>query len=196
MKNKSALVVIDFINEIVHVEGQVAKGGNAKFIAEHQVIQHANQAIAIARDAKIPIIFVKVGFSKGYPECPIHSPIFGSAKQNNLFQLNTWSTEYHPDLDFRPGDISIVKRRVSAFYNTDLEAILRAQGIDTVILCGVSTAMAIDHTARDAHDRDYNVIVLKDACAAMDQTHHDAALLVINRLGKIIQTQDFAGALS
>lgn len=194
MKNKPALLVIDFINDIVNLESKVAP--NAAFAAEHRVIEHANQAISTARQAKIPIIFIKLGFSQGYPECPESSPIFAGAKQNNLFQLGTWSTDYHPDLDVRETDISLIKHRVSAFYGTDLETILRAQGIDTLILTGVSTAMAIDHTVRDAHDRDYQVIVLEDACAAATQAHHDAALLVIGRICKIIKTNGLPGELT
>lgn len=193
MNNRPALLVIDFINDIVNLESKVAP--NAAFAVEHQVIEHANQAIATARQTKIPIIFVKLGFSQGYPECPETSPIFAGAKHNHLFQLGTWSTEYHPDLDVRETDTSLVKHRVSAFYGTDLETILRAQDIDTLILTGVSTAMAIDHTVRDAHDRDYKVIVLEDACAAATQAHHDAALLVIGRICKIIKTNELPGEL-
>lgn len=188
MKNKPALIVIDFINDIVNQESPIA--AHAAFVAEHHVIEHANHAITIARELQIPIIFVKLGFSKGYPECPNSPSIFTAAKENNKFQLGTWSTEYHPDLDFRENDISIVKHRVSAFYRTELDLILRTHDIDTVIIAGVSTAMTIDHTARDAHDRDYHVLVLADACGAATQELHDAALLVMNRICKIVNIQE------
>lgn len=188
MKHKYALIVIDFINDIVNLESKTAS--SAKFVAEHGVIAKANEAIALARTANWPIIFVKVGFSQGYPECPPDSPVFSAAKQHGMLQIGAWGTEYHPDLDIRPDDISIIKRRVSAFYNTDLETILHAQGIDTVVLCGVSTAMTIDHTVRDAHDRDYQVIVLADACGAPDQARHDAALLLVKYLSKVMTVKE------
>ena len=194
MKNKPALLVIDFINDIVNLESKIAN--NAKYVADHRVIQHANQAIAIARELKIPIIFVKVGFEKGYPECPPNSPVFSAAKLHGVFQLGTWSTDYHPDLDFRTDDISITKNRVSVFYSTNLEVILHAQDIDTLILTGVSSAMAIDHTARDAHDRDYNVIVLADACGAPDQARQDAAMLLLQHIGQVIKVSELKGELA
>ena len=196
MNNKPALLVIDFINDVVSLESKIAGAGNAAFAAEHQVIERANQAIELARAAKIPVIFIKLGFSQGYPECPPQSPMFGGLKDKGLLQLGTWSSDYHPDLAIRVEDISVVKHRVSAFYNTDLESILRAQGIDTVIIAGVSTAMAVEHTVRDAHDRDYQVIVLSDACAAVNQAQHDAALMLMGRLCKIIKTTELTGELS
>lgn len=193
MKHKSALIVIDFINDIVHLEGKMP--AYAAFMVKHRVIEHANQAIAIARAAQLPIIFVKVGFTEGYPECADHSYVFAAAKENNILQLGSWGTEYHPQLDFQNRDLSIVKHRVSAFYNTDLELILRSQNVNTVILCGVSTAMTIDHTARDAQDRDYRVIVLEDACGAENLENHHAALMMVKKVSQVLKTQDLTKEL-
>jgi len=183
-KMKKLLLVIDFINDIVDANGKL--GANfAPFIQKHAVLQHANQAIAHARKQDILIAHVKVGFSHNYVECPLHSPIFGSAKKFGALLLNTWGTEFHPDIDVQPQDHVLVKHRVSSFYNTDLECVLRAHRIEEIIITGVSTDMAVELATREAHDRDYIVTVLKDACGAHSAEKHQASIDNLSRVAQI-----------
>lgn len=187
-KPRAALLVLDFINDIVHPNGKIA--GSAAFIKEHAVIENANKVISFARFNNIPVIFVKVGFSANYLECPERSPIFGGAKQKNALKLNEWGTEFHELLDVQPNDMIITKHRVSAFYATDLEAVLRPNHIDTLLITGVSTDMAVQTTAREAHDRDYKVIIVADACASGSAEIHESALKLLQRVATIINTSD------
>lgn len=177
---KTILLVIDFINDIVHPDGK--RSAVAAYVAENQVIKHANETIAIAREKGIPIVHVKVGFSPSYIECPLHSPLFGKSKQDKALQLGEWGTEFHTEMDVQANDTIIVKHRVSSLYATPLEAILRANQIDTIIVCGVSTNMAVDTTTRELHDRDYKVIVVKDACGASNVEAHEASLATLKRI--------------
>lgn len=128
---------------------------------------------------------MKVGFSDNYIECPKKSPVFSKAPENGVLKLGEWGTEFHDDMDVRPEDKIIIKHRISALYNTDLETVLRANGVETLYICGVSTNMAVELTAREAHDRDYQVVVISDACASMDEVGHQAALKVLGRIAKI-----------
>jgi nicotinamidase-related amidase len=185
MKN-TALLVIDFINDIVHPDGKII--ATATFVEKHYVIENANRVIAFAREHKIPIAFVKVGFSESYLECSAHSPLFGQAKEFKVFQLNTWGTEFHEKLDVKPSDFVIIKNRVSAFYATSLEPFLRANRIQNIILTGVSTDMAIQSTAREAHDRDYEVIIISDACGTGLKESHDFTLRELQRISFITTT--------
>ncbi len=177
---KAILLVIDFINDIVHPDGK--RSATAPYVADNHVMQHANEAIAIARKKNISIIHVKVGFSPSYIECPLHSPLFGTAKESNALQLGKWGTEFHEEMNVQEGDTVIVKHRVSALYATPLETILTAKQIDTVIVSGVSTNMAIDTVTRELHDRDYKVIVVKDACGAATLEAHAATLATLERI--------------
>lgn len=183
----SALLVIDFINDIVHPKGKITRC--AERIIKNKVITRANQAIAHARKKSWPIIFVKVGFHTGYLECPKHSPLFGLAPAHEALLLNSWGTEFHEDLDIKPMDMKMIKHRVSCFYATPLEAILHAQAINTLLLIGVATNMTIEHTARDAHDRDYAVIVIQDACETASKEAHEAALENLGRIAQVIDTE-------
>ena len=82
---KTVLLVMDLINDIAHPKGKIARSSG--YIEKHQVIDKANRLIKWARGKDIPIGFVTLGFSKGYPECPKHSPIFGKAIENQALQL-------------------------------------------------------------------------------------------------------------
>jgi len=177
---KTLLLVIDFINDIVHPDGK--RSATAAYVAEYEVMQQANKTIAIARQKNIPIVHVKVGFSANYIECPSNSPLFSKAKQDNALQLGTWGTEFHQQMDVREKDTIIIKHRVSALYATPLESILRANQIDTVIVSGVSTNMAVTTVTRELHDRDYKVIVVKNACGAATLEAHQATLNALSRI--------------
>jgi len=80
-----------------------------------------------------------------------------------------------------PGDIEIEKIRFDSFIETALDAQLRARGIDTLIITGVSTDCCVDSTARSAFQRDYDVFVVADACAASSPHLHYGALAALER---------------
>lgn len=186
---RTLLLTLDYINGIMHPDGKFAT--SAKMAKEQKVIEKANQAIAWARNNKVLIAHVKVGFPESYANCPRHSPLFGSLPEQKALMLGTWETEFYANLDVRSEDTIIIKHRVSAFYNTDLETLLRANQIETLILCGVSTNYAVEMTAREAHDRDYQVITIKDACAAnTPESHEQAFALALSRLTKVLNAAD------
>jgi ureidoacrylate peracid hydrolase len=183
MKTKALLLVIDFINDIVHPKGKVPSC--AEYVEKYQVMENVNQAIHWARKQHFPVVHVKVGFNQNYEECPEHSPLFSGAKQHGALKLGEWGTEFHEKIDVNKADLVIIKHRVSALYATPLAAILGAQQINTVIVTGVSTNMAVETITRELHDRDFNLIVLEDACGAATREIHEASLKTLARIAKI-----------
>jgi len=185
----SLLLIIDFINEIVNPKSKA--GVCANYVKRYNVIKKTNQAIQYACDKNIPIVFVKVGFSDDYKECPRNSPMFGKLPELGLLKLSSWGCEFHPDLAVTENDQVIVKHRVSAYYNTKLPDILKEKNIDTVVISGVSTNMTVELTSKELHDRDYNVIVLEDACGAADETIHQASIQTLQRLTKVMLVEEW-----
>ena len=96
----------------------------------------------------------------------------------------------------REGEPNVVKHRVSPFVSTDLETLLRANGIDTLVLAGVHTSGVVLSTVRHAGDLDYRLVVVRDCCADPDAELH-AMLLdrVIARQAAVVTTAELAGAL-
>ncbi|MET0252371.1 MAG: cysteine hydrolase, partial [Novosphingobium sp.] len=85
----------------------------------------------------------------------------------------------------------IVKHRVSPFYGTTLEPILRAHAIERLVLCGVSTNGVVHSGARDGHDRDYECIILEDCCAGVTPDEHDHAIACLGRYARVISSDRF-----
>ena len=181
---KTILLVMDMINDLVSEAGP---GANTyvPLMRERNVIENTRAAIASARHAGVRVGYVRVGFSPDYRECPPNSPIFSAARQNKRFMLGTPGTQVHAALTPQEGDFDIVKHRVSPFYGTALEPILRANAIERLILCGVSTNGVVHTGAREGHDRDYECIVLEDCCAGATKDEHEKALACVARFATI-----------
>jgi nicotinamidase-related amidase len=178
---RSIYLVLDMENDLVAETGPNGKGPLGQQVQGRGIIPRTAAAIAKARAAGVPIGYVRVGFSPDYREAPDTSAIFNGAKQHGLFKLGSWGTEVHEALAPQPGDFDIVKHRVSPFYATNLEAILRAHRIERIFCSGVSTVAVVQGTVRDAHDRDYVVTVLEDCCASGTIEDHDAAIRTLQR---------------
>lgn len=191
MANAAMLLVMDMINDLVHDDGP------SRYKAElqrRQTLARTAALMASARAGGVRIGFVRIGFSADYRECPPNSPIFSGAREAGLFKLGTWGTEIHPALAPQQGDADIVKHRVSPFYGTSLEPLLRANDIRRLYLCGVSTIGVVASGTREGHDRDYEIIVVDDCCCASSQAEHDAGMATLKRFGKFAQSTDVAFA--
>jgi nicotinamidase-related amidase len=181
---KTILLVMDMINDLVHPDGPNAKTyvacGMAKGLYENTVA-----AIAKARAAGAAVGYVRVGFSPDYRECPPASPIFSRAREAGLFKLGSWGTEVFSGFSPQPGDFDIVKHRVSPFYGTNLEPILRANAFQRLVLCGVSTNGVVQAAVREGHDRDYACTILEDCCCGATEDEHNFALAGLRRYAEI-----------
>ena len=187
---KTLFLVMDMMNDIVAEDG-FNKATYGVQVKTRNVLANTAAAIAAARAAGAQVGYVRVGFSPDYRECPPASPIFSGARANGIFQLGTPGTEVHPAVAPREGDFDIVKHRVSPFYATSLEAILRANGIERIVMCGVSTNGVVHSGAREAHDRDYEVVILEDCCAGVTPDEHMHAIACLGRYGTILNSTEF-----
>ncbi len=178
---RSIYLVLDMENDLVAEDGPNGKTPLGEQVRGRGIVAKTRTAIAKARAAGVPIGFVRVGFSPDYREGPSTSPIFSAARQHGLFRLGTRGTEVHAELAPQPGDFDIVKHRVSPFYGTNLEPILRAHRVERLFLSGVSTVAVVQAAVREAHDRDYVCVVLEDCCASASAEDHEAAIRVLQR---------------
>jgi nicotinamidase-related amidase len=187
MPKRSIYLVMDLINDIVSESGPNAKTFGVE-VARRAILDKTVAAMGKARAAGVAIGFVRVGWSPDYREWPARSPQFGPAKEKGLFKLGTWGTELHDRIKSaaRPGDFDVVKHRVSPFYGTNLEPVLRAHRIERIFMSGVSTNYVVQACAREAHDRDYEVVILEDCCCALSQDEHDWAIKGLSRPARIV----------
>lgn len=104
--------------------------------------------------------------------------------------------EFVPEIGPKPGDHVVRKRQWGAFYGTDLDLQLRRRGIDTIVLCGISTNFGVESTARDAYERGYNQIIVEDACSGRGAEDHAFPFRAIfPRIARVRSTADVLKAL-
>jgi nicotinamidase-related amidase len=175
-----ALLVLDLINELVHPDARYSHVCLAH-ATERGTLQRAAVAIQRARAAGIPVIYVVLAFSQHYEDWPRDSVLFGPPDPDRRFAEGGWGVQVHELVAPQPGDDIVYKRRISPFYGTPLELLLRQRGIDTLLLTGVATDLVVLSTAREAHDRGFQVEVLEDATATEDDELQEAALTMLDR---------------
>ena len=161
-REHTALLIMDYQNEVVARFGAANPG----------LLERAASVLGAARSVGLPIIYVVVRFRAGYPEISPRNPSFARIREAGTLREGTPGAEIHPQVAPRPEDVIVVKRRVGAFSTTDLETVLRAQGLTTLILLGIATSGVVLSTVRWAADMDYNLIVVEDCCADSDEEVH------------------------
>jgi nicotinamidase-related amidase len=184
-ENLTALVAIDFVNEIVDPKGKLSGKGYADFLSRHGTLDRVEQLLSRVRGASVPLIHVRVGFSADYREQPEQSPLFGPARKNGIFTLGAWATAFHPKAAPLADETVLLKHRVSAFYGTPLDLVLRNTGVRRLLIAGVATDLAVQSAARDAHDRDYVVTVVSDCCASATDRDHEDALRLLSKVAGV-----------
>jgi len=97
----------------------------------------------------------------------------------------TASSALHPNVEVQAGDIVLNKPQFGAFSSTGLESILRARGIDTVVIGGIATNFCCETTAREAHAREFRVMFLKDGTATFDMPDTDGGVIPVTEVQRI-----------
>ncbi|MGA2469241.1 MAG: isochorismatase family cysteine hydrolase [Solirubrobacteraceae bacterium] len=156
---RTAMLVMDVQPEIVERLG------------DSELVGRVAQAAAAARAAGVRVIFVKVGFREGYPEISPRSATFSRIAELGGF-VEGVSSDVHPAVAPRPGEVVVTKRRVSAFAGSDLDVVLRAGGIQSLVLSGIATSGVVLSTLRQAADLDFSLTVLSDGCSDADEEVH------------------------
>ena len=109
---------------------------------------------------------------------------------------NDW-TEIVAEIGPKPGDLVITKRQWGAFYGTELDLEFRRRGITTIVLCGISTNIGVESTARFAYELGYNQIFAEDAMSALSAEEHMLTVTkIFPRIGLVRKTGDILADLS
>jgi nicotinamidase-related amidase len=200
-KGKTAILVMDCQNDIVHEQGKVGGsltgGAMPRIIKEKNILGNIKKLMAAGRAAHVPIIHVRHAYRPDYADLPGNVKIFQGMKQMQALQDGTWGAEIHVDLKPEPSDFVITKTRVSAFYASPLEGILQAQGITHLVLTGIATDGVVEGTARDGADRGYAIIIPDDCCAGTTEEAHRVILGgILSFLTTVCKADEVAAALS
>ncbi|MGS2809305.1 cysteine hydrolase family protein [Nocardia sp. MW-W600-9] len=178
------LILIDLINEMVDPRGKLASKGYAEF-ARSAGVPDAVDAWRRSNDVD-RVIHVGLEFRTDYADAARKSLLLGKAPEFGVAKHGEFGAEFVDWAAPKNDDIVIRKQRISAFFGTDLDVVLRSLGATTVTIGGVATDLAVSSAARDAHDRDYEVRVAQSVCVAATKEDHQAALQHIAKFATIV----------
>ncbi|WP_341910672.1 isochorismatase family cysteine hydrolase [Polaromonas sp. YR568] len=194
---KIALIIVDLQNDFLAPEGAYARGGAASAAAR----ELPGRVAGVARALKAGGGLVAASQFTLWPDAqdePMISPHLkalrpflrrGDFAPGSTGQANV--AELQPLID-----VSVCKVAYSAFFNTQLDWVLRHAGIDTVAVCGIVTNGGVASTVRDAHMREYHTIVLSDGCAAFKPDVHATALTDMGTIAQVMRCEEFIQSLS
>lgn len=191
---ENALVLIDFINDIVAPGGKLSGKGYADFAARHGTLPRVAELLTHVRRRDCAVIHVRIGFSSDYREQPKGSPLFGHASKLGALQLRTWGTDFHAAAQPLAGESVLTKHRVNAFVGTPLDTLLRNHGVKRVAFAGCSTDVGVQTAVRAAHDLDYACTVIGDCCMAPSDEDHEQTLRMLAKVAEVTTLAQFQAA--
>ncbi|MCC3703556.1 hydrolase [Rouxiella badensis] len=158
-----------------------------------QVLDKATELKTRFNKLGAPVFMVRVGWSATFDEA-LKQPTDISAGGGSLPE-DWW--EFPEQLNVTDKDLLVVKRQWGAFYGTDLELQLRRRGIKTVVLCGISTNIGVESTARNAWELGFELVFAEDACSAHNADHHGSSInFIFPRIGRVRSTDEVLAAIA
>jgi nicotinamidase-related amidase len=171
----TALLLVDLQNDNAHPDGAYASFGAADHAREQDLVAHVRQLLDWARENSMPVIHNRIVFYPGGNFGGANAPIFRMIGPESL-KLGSWGADALEGLEAMPNEPVLIRNRMSSFNGTGLDVLLRNAGVTTVVVAGVWTNMAVEHTVRDAADHGYRSILVTDATSSINADWHDAAL--------------------
>jgi nicotinamidase-related amidase len=182
-KITTALVVID-----------LQKGIAAQPALPHpaqEVIRNAAQLVKTFRQNGMPVFLVHVVTT---PETMLN--VESDQSFSRPVPLPPDWSDFVPEIAPVPSDSVIEKKQWGAFYGTDLELQLRRRGMNTIVLCGISTDFGVESTARFAYEYGFQQVFAEDAMSSRSAEQHDAAVrFIFPRMGRVRKTDEILRAI-
>ena len=184
----TALLVVDVQNDFVSSKGSAAKRGEDVSAAQ-AAVPMLIRLIDEARRVGLTVVYIKTTHSE-WTDTP--SWIYRKSQQSALdtCREGTWGAEFYQGISPLPSERVVIKHRYSAFINTDLNTVLKAKGIESVLVAGVATNVCVETTARDAYMYDYYVTMVEDCAAAYDPKLHLSTLENMRRHFGLVATSE------
>ncbi len=177
---RTALVVIDMQNAFV------AEGAALEVPVARSIVPNINELATASREAGTAVVWVRITLAQSGPNAfPVYYRNFFSpdkaARHQSALAEGSDSNALYPELNVEPEDIILDKNRFSAMISgsSELENILRAKGIDTIVITGTLSNICCEATARDAMMLGFNVVFVSDANAALSDDEHLASMITI-----------------
>lgn len=196
-----ALIVIDVQN------GFVSKGGSYDLLGMdttnyRAVIPKIRQLIQICRDFCLPIFYTQaVRESSGIDLLTKTHKILPKSREERIKKRpicvrGSWDADIVDDIKPTQADHIVLKRRDSAFHDTEIAVWLRSLSVNTIIFCGIDTSICVETSLRDAFNIGYDIVLISDATASSNEKHYESTLEnVRGYYGLVMDLSEFSSHL-
>ena len=148
-----------------------------------------NELAKLSREKNVPVFWIRQEYSSDLKDAPIN------VQKNNIRIVisGTPGADVLSELETQAIDKNIIKKRYSAFYNTDLNEKLIEGKCTAVLVAGINSHACIRHTAIDAFQRDYEVLFASECIDSYDAEHHEITMKYMNKqIGKSVTNDQFS----
>lgn len=170
----TALVLVDLQNDNVHADGAYASFGAAAHAEHQQLEKHVTELLGWAREKSLPIVHNHIVALPGREFGGSNAPIFRMIGPDSL-RVGSWGAQALNGLEALEDEPVLIRNRMSCFNGTMLDTVLRNVGVTDILVAGVWTNMAVEHTIRDAADHGYRAILVTDATSSLSEEWQTAA---------------------
>lgn len=192
----TALVIQDLQNDVVSDGGAFADTGSSDHAKAQDVVANVARLAGRARQVGIPVIHVWYIVEDGARGLKLNAPLYRGIKESGAVVRGSWGAEPAEGLEPQGEDFVVEKTRMNGFYDTRLDALLRAFGTETLIITGAWTNMSIEHTARHAADAGYRAVVVSDGTSTMNDEWQRAAIeYALTNVAEIVTVSELLGAM-
>lgn len=200
-KVNPALVVIDVQN------GFVSKGGSYDLLGMEtghyqQVVPKIARLISLCREAGVPIFYTQAVREKSGIDLLTRShKILPKSREERIRKRpicvrDTWDAAIVDEIKPAPEDHIVVKRRDSAFHDTEIGVWLKSLDVDTLLFCGIDTSICVETSLRDAFNNGYDVILVSDATASGNRKHFESTLEIVkDYYGFVMDTDELSRSI-
>ena len=190
---KTALIVVDVQNDFCHQDGAFGKRGIDLSYMEKPA-ENLVRFMATCRQWGMPIIFVRTIHSSWTDSDSWIGRLEGAGKVMLICRPDTWGADFFKVKPLAT-DFIVTKHRFSGFVGTELNLVLRARGIETLLMTGFTTNVCVETTARDGFNLDFRIILVEDCCAAFSADEHASAITNINKYFGVVTNSVSLAAL-
>ncbi len=195
-RDRIALLLLDLQNYGVHPNGYWMTEMPEGVERLAPSLARTVDALDAARAARIAVVHVGNAWRDGHPDINPHAPWMRQAKTAGRSLQDTWGTEFFEPVAPIDGEFIVYKRAVSALSGTELDRLLRVRDINTIALAGSITNFAVEGTAREASDRGYRVLILKDCCESVSDEWQDFSITqILPMIAEITTVAEFRAAI-
>jgi ureidoacrylate peracid hydrolase len=192
----SALIVVDMQNDFVHPDGAFGRRAienpdqNIDMVFLSSTVVNVKQLVETFREVGRPVIYITHVVKKDNSDAAI--PYWRNPRPGGRDSIveGTWGAQIVDELAPRKGEHIVVKKGYGGFNNTSLDTILRNQGVNNCIVCGVTTSVCVSSTIRGGVEANYRMVLVSDATAEVQKDLHEAELKILARAFGDIKTTD------